>query len=84
MHWAAATAASLSSAGRGCDETHKALGALLFVPALALMTFAAIPEKPEREAAKKLMNDGNWKEAYDGFSALALDPADDRRRSAAT
>ena len=26
---------------------------------------------------QKLMNDGNFKEAYDGFSALALDPADD-------
>ncbi len=53
------------------------LGALLFVPALALMTFAAAPQKPDRASAKKLMSDGNLKEAYDGFSALALDPADD-------
>ena len=53
------------------------LGALLFVPALALMTFAAAPQKPDRASAKKLMSDGNFKEAYDGFSALALDPADD-------
>ncbi len=52
-------------------------GALLFVPALVLMTFAAAPEKPDRNAAAKLMNDGNFKEAFDGFSSLALDPADD-------
>jgi alpha-2-macroglobulin len=53
------------------------LGALLLAPALVLMTFAAAPQKPNRAAAQKLMNDGNWKEAYDAFSALALDPADD-------
>jgi hypothetical protein len=52
-------------------------GALLIVPALALMTFAAAPEKPNREAVQKLRSDGNFKEAYEGFSALALDPADD-------
>ncbi|MGO8703189.1 MAG: alpha-2-macroglobulin family protein [Candidatus Brocadiia bacterium] len=54
------------------------LCALLSVPALVLMTFAAAPEKPDRAAAWKLMNDGNFKEAFDGFSALALDPADDQ------
>ncbi|MGD1002832.1 MAG: alpha-2-macroglobulin, partial [Candidatus Brocadiia bacterium] len=54
------------------------LCALLSVPALVLMTFAASPEKPDRGAAWKLMNDGNFKEAFDGFSALALDPADDQ------
>ena len=52
-------------------------GAWLAVPALLLMTFAAAPEKPDREAAGKLMRDGNFKEAYDGLSSLALDPADE-------
>jgi hypothetical protein len=49
----------------------------LFVPALALTMLAASPEKPDRDSAKKLMADGNFKEACDGFSALALDLADD-------
>ena len=53
------------------------LAALLSVPALVLMTFAAVPAKPDRAAVRKLMSDGNFKEAYDGFSALALDPGDD-------
>ncbi|MCG3179041.1 MAG: hypothetical protein BIFFINMI_01372 [Phycisphaerae bacterium] len=31
----------------------------------------------DRAAARKLMKDGNWKEAYEAFSGLALDPKDD-------
>ena len=56
------------------------LGALALVPLLSLIVMesvAQVKEKPQRDAVQKLMKDGNWKEAYDGFSRLALDPADD-------
>ncbi len=75
---AAAAACLFSDRRKGIGMKRKTfLAALLLVPALVLMTFAAAPEKPDRAAAAKLMSDGNFKEACDGFSALALDPADE-------
>jgi hypothetical protein len=35
----------------------------------------------DRERARKLMKDGNYKEAYNEFSALALDPQDDPKEA---
>ena len=32
---------------------------------------------PDRAKAQKLMNEGNWKEAYEQYGKLALDPATD-------
>ena len=44
---------------------------------LVLSAFGAKDAPPDRETAAKQMKDGNWKDAYEGFSRLALDPADD-------
>jgi uncharacterized protein YfaS (alpha-2-macroglobulin family) len=44
---------------------------------LVLSAFGAKDAPPDRAAAAKQMKDGNWKDAYEGFSRLALDPADD-------
>src|SRR5690348_1687620 len=37
-------------------------------------------EKPDRDRVKKAFDAGNFKDAYEGFRALALDPKDDPRR----
>jgi len=44
---------------------------------LVLSAFGAKDAPPDRAAAAKQMKDGNWKDAYEAFSRLALDPADD-------
>ncbi|HEV3025678.1 MAG TPA: alpha-2-macroglobulin, partial [Pirellulales bacterium] len=60
----------------------------LVLPALALAltlasTFltafeaAPMPHDQQRSAAQKLFNDGNFKDAYEGFRKLALDAADE-------
>ena len=53
---------------------------LLLILAAATVAFLTVhgraqaPQPGElRQRAEKLMNDGNWKEAYDIFRALALD-----------
>jgi len=53
------------------------LGAALVSAFLAYSAFGAKETPPDRAAAAKQMKDGNWKDAYEGFSRLALDPADD-------
>lgn len=56
------------------------LGTLSIVAMLSLLILNAEgqkPQKPDRQALSKAMENGNFKEAYDGFAALALDPADD-------
>ncbi len=54
-----------------------ALAALVFV-SLTCLGFAYAATQPEtRASANKAMTDGNWKDAYDTFSKLALDPAND-------
>ena len=52
--------------------------AIGFVVAAAMISVAAQQVKlPERNEVRKLMKDGNYKEAYEGFAKLALDPKDD-------
>jgi len=56
------------------------LGLLVILFLIALVAMDARGQKkamPEREAVRQRMKDGNWKEAYDGFARLALNPADD-------
>src|SRR4051794_29641112 len=54
------------------------LGSLLLMAGAAVGFFAAEP--PNRRAPlDDLLRQGNYKEAYDGFRALALDPKDDPR-----
>ena len=53
------------------------LAAALISAFVAYSAFGAKETPPDREAAAKMMKDGNWKDAYEGFSRLALDPADD-------
>jgi len=57
------------------------LGAAIILPVL-LATGALAEKEPagNREVYAKQMKDGNWKDAYEGFSRLALDPADDSVR----
>ncbi|MBE3134697.1 MAG: alpha-2-macroglobulin, partial [Acidobacteria bacterium] len=54
------------------------LGAAIILPVL-LATGALAEKEPagNREVYAKQMKGGNWKDAYEGFSLLALDPADD-------
>ena len=53
------------------------LGAALVSAFFAMSALGAKETPPDRAAAEKLMKDGNWKDAYEGFSWLALDLADD-------
>ncbi|WP_165226614.1 alpha-2-macroglobulin family protein [Aquisphaera insulae] len=43
----------------------------------SVMGFFEAPRPPDRNALRKLFQEGNYKECYDGFRALALDPKDD-------
>jgi uncharacterized protein YfaS (alpha-2-macroglobulin family) len=52
--------------------------ALLIVSSLAVSVVTAQrAAAPDRDRAAKLLKDGNWKEAYDQYSKLALAPATD-------
>jgi uncharacterized protein YfaS (alpha-2-macroglobulin family) len=51
-----------------------ALAVALLVVGIAL---GDKPVPPDRAQCEKLQKDGNFKEAYEGFRALSLDPADD-------
>ncbi len=64
---------------------------LVFVLGLAALFLAAAPEsakfgrptaspQAERERFQKLYDEGNYKDAYDGFRKLALDANDDPLR----
>ena len=53
------------------------LGAAIVSAFLAFSAFGAKDAPPDRVAAAKQMKDGNWKDAYEAYSRLALDPADD-------
>ncbi len=55
---------------------HFALCALVLAGSFVAM-YAASAEKPSREELNKLYHDGNYKDAYDGLSAMARDKADD-------
>jgi alpha-2-macroglobulin len=51
---------------------------VVFVGLLGVLAALAVEAPPpDRVAAQKLLNDKNFKEAYELFSALALDPKDD-------
>ncbi|MEX2176034.1 MAG: MG2 domain-containing protein [Pirellulaceae bacterium] len=55
--------------------------ALLALGVVAAGLFSQAPSPTElRARSQKLMNDGNFKEAYDGFRALALDPKTEPRQ----
>jgi len=53
------------------------IGVALVSAFLAYSALGAKDAPPDRAAAEKLFKDGNWKEAYEAYSRLALDPADD-------
>jgi len=53
------------------------LGAAIVSAFLAFSAFGAKDAPPDREAAAKQMKDGNFKDAYEAYSRLALDPDDD-------
>ncbi len=56
----------------------KKMLALILVAGLAAATISATPnEKAARETAQKNVKDGNWRDAYDGYRKLALDPKSD-------
>ena len=58
-----------------------AIGALTLTSmVVGLVALAQNQEKPQPEKVQKLMSDGNWKEAYDGFAKLALDPDADPKQ----
>jgi len=51
---------------------------LVGLPAAAALLLAAIPARGDRrDHAARAFQQGNYKDAYDAFRALALDPADD-------
>ena len=55
---------------------------LLGLPALAALLMAAVPTRASRrDRAEKASQQGNYKDAYEGYRALALDPEDDRARA---
>src|SRR5262249_48029839 len=53
------------------------LGSLFLLAGAAVGFFGAEP--PSRARLDMLLGQGNYKEAYEGFRALALDPQDDPR-----
>ena len=56
----------------------KKMLALILIAGLAAATLSAAPnEKTARETAAKSMKDGNWRDAYNGYRKLALDPKSD-------
>src|SRR5512147_1529592 len=60
------------------------LAALSVAGPLALLAAAALgrfepPPPQSREKLEELVRQGNYKDAYDGYRALALDPKDDPR-----
>ena len=58
----------------------KALTVIL-IAGLAFATLSAAPnEKAARETAAKHVKDGNWRDAYDGYRKLALDPKSDPKQ----
>lgn len=57
------------------------LGSLVATPLVALLIGAATPQDEQagdllRQKAEKIMRDGNFKEAFDLYQKLAMDPAD--------
>ncbi|KKL91599.1 hypothetical protein LCGC14_1893100, partial [marine sediment metagenome] len=55
-----------------------------FVLVSSMVMLRAEVGQPDRPAARaraaKLKKDGNWKEAYDLYQKLAVDPADEARQ----
>ncbi|MBX9788870.1 MAG: alpha-2-macroglobulin [Pirellulales bacterium] len=60
------------------DQKQMFSWALVFISVLLVAGVAWLaatePPKPSRDAAKQLFDQGNFKEAYDGYRALTLDP----------
>src|SRR4051812_43306126 len=52
-------------------------GVVLLTSLAATLVCAQKAAGPDRKAVRKAMDNGNWREAYYGFSKLALDPADE-------
>ena len=50
-------------------------GMLVLTTLAATLVCAQKAAGPDRNAVRKTMQNGNWKDAYDGFSKLALDPS---------
>ncbi len=59
---------------------------MISVTVLSFAVFAAAPSSSEaaRRQMKEAFQQGNYKDAYEGFRKLALDPDDDRARWATT
>ena len=54
-------------------------GVLLLTSLAVTLVCAQKTPVPDRNAVRKTMQNGNWKDAYEGFSKLALDPAADSK-----
>ncbi len=54
-----------------------AAGLSLVLVGIAVYVAAEELSPPDREKAQKAMKDGNWKDAYEDFSRLAVDPKND-------
>ena len=55
--------------------------AIFLLGLMAVGVFSQAPSPAElRARSQKLMKDGNFKDAYDGFRKLSLDPKDDPRQ----
>lgn len=52
-------------------------GVLVLTTLAATLVCAQKTPAPDRKAVQKAMQNGNWKNAYDAFAKLALDPASD-------
>jgi hypothetical protein len=52
-------------------------GVVLLTSLVATLVCAQKTPAPDRNAVRKTMQNGNWKDAYEGFANLAQDPADD-------